>query len=274
MGKRGYKEINLSNAELDWFYKRKTNSYDLVENEYLLIKDQTEEVVDKYIWQKDNFRQIQYPTISNDFAGLVKPRNIYQLLGIDMLQDQSTKVKLVKGVYGSGKDYLMLNQALNYLSKGLFQKIVYIRPNVTVANVPEIGFLKGDISEKLAWTLGPLYDKVGGQEGVCRMMEQGLIEMVPLLFIRGRSFENSIIYVSEGQNITSEIAKLIISRVGEGSQLWINADNRQTDNKAYEKDNGIEKMISKLSGNSLFGYVYLPITERGPVANLANLLDD
>lgn len=274
MGKRGYKEINLSNAELDWFYKRKTNSYDLVENEYLLIKDQTEEVVDKYIWQKDNFRQIQYPTISNDFAGLVKPRNIYQLLGIDMLQDQSTKVKLVKGVYGSGKDYLMLNQALNYLSKGLFQKIVYIRPNVTVANVPEIGFLKGDISEKLAWTLGPLYDKVGGQEGVYRMMEQGLIEMVPLLFIRGRSFENSIIYVSEGQNITSEIAKLIISRVGEGSQLWINADNRQTDNKAYEKDNGIEKMISKLSGNSLFGYVYLPITERGPVANLANLLDD
>lgn len=274
MGKKGYKEINLSNAELDWFYKRKTNSYDLVENEYLLIKDQTEEVVDKYIWQKDNFRQIQYPTISNDFAGLVKPRNIYQLLGIDMLQDQSTKVKLVKGVYGSGKDYLMLNQALNYLSKGLFQKIVYIRPNVTVANVPEIGFLKGDISEKLAWTLGPLYDKVGGQEGVRRMMEQGLIEMVPLLFIRGRSFENSIIYVSEGQNITSEIAKLIISRVGEGSQLWINADNRQTDNKAYEKDNGIEKMISKLSGNSLFGYVYLPITERGPVANLANLLDD
>lgn len=92
--------------------------------------------------------------------------------------------------------------------------------------------------------------------------------------MRGRSFENSIVYVCEGQNITTEIAKLIISRVGEGSELWLNADNHQTDKKIFEQDNGIRTMIERLSGNSLFGYVYLPKTERGAVANLANLLDE
>ena len=106
------------------------------------------------------------------------------------------------------------------------------------------------------------------------MIDAGALEMMPLLFIRGRSFENSIVYVSEGQNITSEIAKLIISRLGEGSELWMNGDNHQTDKKVYDQDNGILKMIDRLAGNKLFGYVYLPITERGEVANLANLLDD
>ena len=172
------------------------------------------------------------------------------------------------------KDFLMLNQALEYIESGMFNKIVYVRPNVTVANVPDIGYLKGSLEEKLEWTLAPLYDKVGGREGVDRLIEEGLIEMVPLLHIRGRSFENSLIYVCEAQNITTEIAKLIISRVGEGSELWLNSDTHQVDHKVYEKDNGIIKMVEKLSGNKLFGYVYLPKTERGEVAELATLLDD
>ena len=83
-----------------------------------------------------------------------------------MLQDRQSKVKLLRGVYGSGKDMLMLNQALDYIESGVFNKIVYVRPNVTVANVTDIGYLKGSAEEKLEWTLAPLYDKVGGREGV------------------------------------------------------------------------------------------------------------
>ena len=73
---------------------------------------------------------------------------------------------------------------------------------------------------------------------------------------------------------TGEIAKLIISRVGANSELWINSDTHQTDARVYEKDNGITKMIERLAGNPLFGYIYLPFSERGEVANLATLLDD
>ena len=231
-------------------------------------------IVDKYCLQDGNFRKVLYPTINNKFTKTIKPRNEQQILALDLLQDRRSKVKLIRGVYGSGKDYLMLNQALTYIESGQFNKIIYIRPNVTVANVPDIGYLKGSVEEKLEWTLAPLYDKVGGRDGVELLINQDQLEMVPLLHIRGRSFENSLIYVCEAQNITSEIAKLIISRVGEGSELWLNSDTHQTDNKVYEKDNGIIKMIDKLSGNKLFGYVYLPKTERGEVAELATLLDD
>jgi predicted ribonuclease YlaK len=82
-------------------------------------------------------------------------------------------VKLIRGVYGSGKDYLMLNQALRYIEDGLFEKIIFLRPNVTVANVPDIGYLKGSADEKLEWTLAPFYDKVGGREGVEYLVEGG-----------------------------------------------------------------------------------------------------
>lgn len=231
-------------------------------------------VVDKYCFQNGQFRKVMFPTINNKYSKSIKPRNDQQVLALDLLQNRVSKVKLIRGVYGSGKDFLMLNQALEYIESGMFNKIVYVRPNVTVANVPDIGYLKGSLEEKLEWTLAPLYDKVGGREGVERLIEEGLVEMVPLLHIRGRSFENSLIYVCEAQNITTEIAKLIISRVGENSELWLNSDTHQVDHKVYEKDNGIIKMIDKLSGNKLFGYVYLPKTERGEVAELATLLDD
>ena len=271
----GYKEFVCTDDSLTNFY---TNSDQLaaqfIENEYLLISDMDGKVVDKYCFQNGQFRKVLFPTINNKFTKTIKPRNDQQILALDLLQDRRSKVKLIRGVYGSGKDFLMLNQALDYIESGEFEKIVYIRPNVTVANVPDIGYLKGSLEEKLEWTLAPLYDKVGGRDGVEMLIERNQLEMVPLLHIRGRSFENSLIYVCEAQNITSEIAKLIISRVGEGSELWLNSDTHQTDNKVYEKDNGIIKMIDKLSGNKLFGYVYLPKTERGEVAELATLLDD
>jgi Predicted ATPase related to phosphate starvation-inducible protein PhoH len=91
--------------------------------------------------------------------------------------------------------------------------------------VPEIGYLKGSEYEKLSWTLGPFYDKLGGQDGVEDLITTGQLELVPLLFIRGRSFDNTIMYICEAQNITSEIAKLILSRCGENSIILLNADN-------------------------------------------------
>ena len=70
----------------------------------------------------------------------------------------------------------------------------------------------------MGWTLAPLWDKLGGQDAVESLQAKGIIELVPLPFIRGRSFEDSIVYVSEGQNITKEIAALIVSRLGENSE--------------------------------------------------------
>jgi len=92
----------------------------------------------------------------------------------------------------------MFGKALELLERGSFEKIIYIRPNVTLRDVPEIGYLRGGLDEKLSWTLGPLYDKIGGKENIDLLIERNKLELMPLLFIRGRSFENSIVYVSEG----------------------------------------------------------------------------
>ena len=269
----GYKVVTLSDKEMADFYTKRENLFDLVENEYLVIKDSNEKIVDRLCYQNNEYRQVRYKPIRSHLLGEIKPRNLEQELAFDLFDREDIHVKLIKGVYGSGKDYCMISKALEFIEKGAFQKIIYIRPNVTVKNVPDIGFLPNGVEEKLAWTLGPLFDKVGGEDGIKRLSRNNQLELVPLLFIRGRSFENSIIYVSEGQNITTEIAKLILGRIGENSQLWINADNHQTDSKIFDNDNGIIKMVDKLTGNKLFGYVYFKETLRSQAANLANLLD-
>ena len=265
----------LSDQQMADFYTNPERlTQDLIENEYLLLEDLNGMTVDKFCYQDGKLRKINFPTVGNRYTRMIKPRNDQQVFALDMLQDRISKVKLLRGQYGAGKDFLALNQALKYVEDGLFQKIIYLRPNVTIANVPDIGYLKGSADEKLEWTLAPFYDKVGGKDGVEYLIAGGQLEMVPLLFIRGRSFENCLVYVCEAQNITTEIAKLIVSRIGANSELWLTSDTHQTDARVYDKDNGITKMIDKLSGNTLFSYVYLPKTERGDVANLATLLDD
>jgi PhoH-like ATPase len=272
---KGYKELELTNDEMAELYSTgRIGDYLFKDNEYLIVKNADGEIVDKFQQKHGRLQQVRYQTLDNAYIGKIKPRNTQQELTIDLLLDPETKIKVIKGVYGSGKDYLMLSAALQLIEKGKFEKIIFVRPNVSVRGLPDIGALPGTADEKLSWTLAPLWDKVGGEEGVAMMLQHKILESVPLLFIRGRSFENSIIYVTEGQNMTTEIAKLVIGRIGEGSELWINADTHQTDKKIFDEDNGVNKMIDKLSGNALFGHVYMPKTERSSVAELATLLDD
>lgn len=271
----GYKELVLTNEQFSEMYTSgRIGDYLFKENEYLIAKNEEGEVVDKLQQKHGRLERVPFQTLKNAYLGEIKPRNDQQELTVDLLLDPDTKIKVIKGVYGSGKDYLMLSAALQLIEKNKFEKIVFVRPNVSVRGLPDIGALPGTADEKLSWTLAPLWDKVGGEEGVAMMLQHKILESVPLLFIRGRSFENSIIYVTEGQNMTTEIAKLVIGRIGEGSELWINADTHQTDKKMFDEDNGVQKMIERLSGNPLFGYVYMPKTERSSVAELATLLDD
>ena len=260
-----YKKIILNNEEMANFYNGKYCDFNLFENQYLLICNTDEEVVDTYIYKKGSLKKLQYSAIDNIYMGMIKPKNIEQQLAFNLVEDRDIKVKLIRGTYGSGKDYIMLGKALELLEKGKFKKIIYVRPNVEVND--------GNIYEKLSWTLGPIADKIGGEEIIKMLINRGQFEIVPLSYIRGRSFEDSLIYCSEGQNMTVELVKLVLGRVGEGSELWINGDTHQTDNKIFDKDNGLISMIKILKGNPLFGYVFLSKSERSEVANLCELFE-
>jgi PhoH-like ATPase len=273
----GYQELTLEDEELAHFYStnelpEQYNNY-FLENEYLLLKEKNnDEIIGYYVYKDGKFNPLKYQKIVNTYCEKLLPKNPQQVCAMDILKDASTKLKLIRGVVGSGKDHLMINTALELCEKNIFEKIVFVRPHVPVSGLPDIGSLPGTIDEKLGWTLAPLYDKVGGEEGVRYLMDSHIIELVSMSFIRGRSFNNSIVYMTEGQNMTTDLMKLLISRIGEGSELWINADPAQVDKKMFEHDSGVMRMVEALKGNPLFGYIYLPKTERSEVAALSELL--
>lgn len=192
-------------------------------------------------------------------------------MAFDLLQNRDITVKLLSGVAGGGKDIMMLYHALDLVQRGEKNKIIFIRNLVPFKDAPEIGFLAGSLSDKIEWGLGPLTSLLG-EEGILQYKEQGIIEAVNLGFIRGCSWSDTILYVSEGQNLTGGSYKLLVSRCGQGSELWINADIHQTDSKYFEENNGIKRLINSLGGNKLFGMVELLKTERSSTAELASII--
>ena len=168
---------------------------------------------------------------------------------------------------------LLAAQAIADLEDNKFDKIVWIRNNVQVKDTDNLGALPGDAVDKLLPYVGPLCDHCGGEEGVIRLIEQGKLEVMHLGFLRGRSIKNSIILCSEAENLTREQLQLIIARVDEGSNLWIDADCRQRDRLVFEKSKGIETMIDRFKDENLFSWVHLVKSERSATAALADLLN-
>ena len=227
------------------------------------------ELKDVLFWDGTSYRPLKYRDIKSDFLGKnIRPLNLEQKMAFDLLQNSSIPVKLLYGVPGSGKDYLMFLHAWDLIQKGKKDKIIFIRNLVPFKDAPEIGFLQGSLQEKISWGLGPI-ESILGEEGLTLAQQAGQIEAVNLGFIRGCSWDNTILYVSEGQNITGGGYKLLISRCGENSELWINGDILQTDDKKFETNNGLERITKSLAGNKLFGSVKLLKTERSAVAELA-----
>ena len=277
MEKYGCIEIELSEEKLAAFYNNKelyAELFNLKENQYLLIKDSTGEVVDRYCYQNGELRQVMFVKLGGTFTGTIKPRNPEQVCLFDMLKDKTSKVKLVTGRFGSGKTLAMVYAALELIEKGKFDRIVWVRNNVAVKDAPEIGFLPGDDFAKLKPFLGPFLDHAGGEEGVKKLIEEDKLWVIPLGHLRGRSLKNCILLCSECENFTKEHLQLLMGRIDEGSQLWLDGDLKQRDQLIFEKSAGIEKMVNRLTGKKLFAYVHLKKAERSEVAALADELDD
>ena len=249
----------------------KINSLKCKINEYAEIyEDKT--LKDILTWTGQEYRPLKYREIKSEFLGqTIRPLNIEQKMAFDLLQNPNVPVKLLTGVPGSGKDFLMFLHAWDLVQRGKKDKIIFIRNLVPFKDAPEIGFLEGSMQRKIEWGLGPIAS-ILGEEGLKMAQDSGQIEAVNLGFIRGMSWDNVILYVSEGQNITGGGYKLLVSRCGKNSELWINGDTLQTDGKKFESNNGIERLLGSLSGNPLFGTVKMLKTERSPIAELASVI--
>lgn len=270
----GFKDVTLSDDEMSYFYLHtKENLYNLLLNEYLIIRKSDGEVVDYRKWNGSEYIVASYKTINSHFMGKIKPRNPHQVLAFNMLQDKEETIKVISGKFGSGKDYLMIANALKLIDEGKFDKLIYVRNAIGVKDANEVGFLPGSKLEKLLPYAMPLADHLGGETGLEMQMMAGTIEIEHLGYIRGRDIKNTIIYVSEAENLTKEHVQLLIGRVGDGSALWMNGDFKQTDSTLFRMNNGLLSTVQKLAGHEKFGYVQLQKTERSETAAMADLLD-
>lgn len=266
----GYKEIYYtdSNKMAQLYEHPETNTLDLDVNEYALIYLDNE-LVDLIKWTGDNNEIIKYKEQNTDWFGKISPRNVQQKLFFDLLQNRNIPIKLARGQYGSGKTFLALIHAFNLIKWHKFDKIVFVRNNVEVYGSQKLGALPGEQEDKLLPFLMPLADILGDVEALRQQIEEGTIEPEHLGFIRGRSFKNSIILVDEAENLTTDNVKLILGRVGEGSELWFLGDESQTDSDIFRKNSGIASLIHSLKGDPHFGTVELQKSERSAVAQLA-----
>lgn len=285
----GQIEMSLKNSDNQDYFKE---NFDLKDNQYLIFWDKSQETykivngeevktgykelcVFKY--RDGKFKRLTSRDYKiNSVYEKITARNTRQKCAIDMLKDKDTKVKALFGTFGAGKDYLMLGQALSLVKdpSSHIDKIVWVRNNVEVKNSNPIGFLPNGLEEKLMPFLMPLVDHLGGErEELEEMLESGQIEIQHLGYIRGRDIKNAIIYVTEVQSNTTEHIQLLIGRVGEGSEIWFNGDDQQTDSDKFKYDNGV-RALKKLSGHPLYGQVTLDRTERSEVARMSELIDE
>ena len=154
------------------------------------------------------------------------------------------------GPAGTGKSYLAVAKGIHMLKKGLVEKIILTRPAVEAGE--RLGFLPGDMKEKIDPYLKPIYDalyEMMPPDRVEKKIASGEIEIAPLAFMRGRTFTNAFVIVDEAQNTTSVQMKMVLTRIGEGSRMVINGDLSQVDLPSGQTSglNESKKILSKIN---------------------------
>lgn len=242
-------------------------SFGLLQNQYLEIYDiNLQKVIQMFKYDGYDLIKIEkFPSIRNSF-NKVTAKNQRQALAIDLLQNDRVKVKALSGVAGSGKDYLIFNDALQKQEED-DKKIIWVGNPVIAKGTQEIGFLPGTLEDKLKGNFMVLADIIGSEIMLNDMMLKEKISVEYVGNLRSRTFNNCYIIVGEAQNFTVEQLKLIIGRVGHDSVLVLNGDDDQAD----ISNSGYRRFIETLKGNELFGAVELLEVERSDVAELSLL---
>ena len=241
-------------------------------NEFCKIYEGAE-LKDVLFWNGKEYRRLKYKDMPNPYIQeTISPRNLEQKMAFDLLQNPEIRVKLLTSAWGSGKTLLALSYALEQVHKGKYRKLIFVRNNIIVADTKDIGFLPGDLKDKMLIWGGPLADHLGGMDMLEELIDNGVIEIFPLSHIRGRSIRDAIVICDECENMNDKLITLLMSRIEEGSELIFCGDVAQIDSRKFESNNGIRSMIKHLSGNPLFGTVKLIKSERGEVAKLCDLM--
>ena len=168
---------------------------------------------------------------------------------LQKLQDETKSIVLAIGPAGTGKTMLAVQNGIKQFQEGLVDRIIVTRPAVSVDE--DLGFLPGTLNEKMAPWTRPIFDVLGEYyqtKDIAKMLEEGVIEISPLAYMRGRTFKNAYIIADEMQNATVNQMKMLLTRLGEGSKMVVTGDLAQADRV---NDNGLVNFCGLLTSKTL-----------------------
>ncbi|MDP0400418.1 MULTISPECIES: PhoH family protein [Tsukamurella] len=198
-------------------------------------------------------------------------RSAEQRVALDLLLDESVGIVSLGGKAGTGKSALALCAGLEaVLEKRTQRKVVVFRPLYAVGG-QDLGYLPGTENEKMGPWAQAVFDTLDGlasPEVMDEVMSRGMLEVLPLTHIRGRSLHDSFVIVDEAQSLERNVLLTVLSRLGAGSRVVLTHDVAQRDNLRVGRHDGVAAVIEKLKGHPLFAHVTLTRSERSPIAAL------
>ena len=278
----GYKEVFCSddNALSDFYtkiYSKESNifTHDLNINEYLLVRDKNNMIIDKYKYIGNNkFQKINFIVADSKMFGKIKPIDPYQELAMDSLN--SNQLTLIKGPAGTGKSLLSLAFLFRLLEKGKIDRIIIFCNTVATAGSAKLGYYPGDRTQKLLDSqIGNfLISKLGAREAVEKLIDLDELILLPMSDIRGfdTSGMHAGIYITQAQNLNIDLMKLALQRIGEDSICILDGDNdTQVDLNLYAgENNGLRRVSEVFRGQPFYGQVTLQTIHRSKIANIAS----
>jgi PhoH-like ATPase len=198
-------------------------------------------------------------------------RSAEQRVALDILLDPEVGIVSLGGRAGTGKSALALSAGLEaVLEKRLHKKVVIFRPLYAVGG-QELGYLPGTENEKMSPWAQAVFDTLGAlvsQQVLDEVVERGLIEVLPLTHIRGRSLHDSFVIVDEAQSLERGVLLTVLSRIGQGSRVVLTHDIAQRDNLRVGRHDGVVAVVESLKGHPLFAHITLTRSERSQIAAL------
>lgn len=278
----GSSELTVNDDLINEFFKENSEVYlpeqevELYPNHYLVLRSDKDSQKSAICRFKNYETPLKKVYSHKDIWGL-SANNKEQKYAMDLLFDKDIQIVSLTGQAGTGKTLIAaacgLEQVLhNTKSQGGYDKLIITRPVQPMGR--DIGFLPGTIEEKMMPWIAPIRDNLeylfGDKTALDMQIEQGVIEIEAMTYIRGRSISNAFMIVDEAQNLTAHELKTIITRVGHGTKLVLTGDIQQIDNSYVDSvSNGLTHAVEKFKEYNMSGHVTLYKGERSALATLA-----
>nr|DAH91345.1 MAG TPA: NYN ribonuclease and ATPase [Caudoviricetes sp.] len=271
---KGFKEKSLSENEMAYFYEHlNENTFDLLVNEYLLIKDSDGNVVDKMKWDGKIHQTIRIKPYKSNMFGTLKPLDDIQAFAMDSIS--ANDITVLYGRAGSGKTTLPLNYIMQEIEKGRYKKCYMVYSYEPLKGAKTLGYEKGDHVTKLIYSASIgniLASKFGDIQQVEYMIDRGMLEIIPTANIRGVEFESdSICMVTESQNLDVYTLKTIIQRCKSGCKQIYEGDVIEQKDTIIQNV-GMNRLIDVFKGHEKFGCIKLKNNYRSELSELADMM--